>query len=396
MLICTYRFDYCGREKYRSLSFWALFIIFVAVSGLRYRIGTDSTNYESVFEMWPTIGELAHYRFDYTRYEPGFIVLASIPRSLSADFMVFQFFEALVVCSVIFWFASKNCRHVFLCLTFFFLFQYLNFLTEIMREAIAVSLFLCAWPSFRDGRWWLYFTICLGVFMIHTSGVITFLLPIMCIKGVRELFYFGRRTIIIGALVIGGGYIVQLYFYDVFRMLAFTDRMMDRAQIYSEEELSGQLLNIMGIIGAFFRFVFYPLLALIFYRKKLRHMDNEERKKHRKMEMMVVAALYINLLSIPVFIFSRFNNYLCMFTFAFVANWVFSTLPVNGKKYKLKPAYWALLFVPMFFFQIYTYFNNVNKSGTLKVYMTYYPYVSRLNPYMDQQREEVFRYIGRK
>lgn len=392
LLICVYRFDYCGRKKYRTLSFWTLFIIFIVLAGMRYRIGIDSARYEGYYPEWPTLWDLATYRFDYTRYDPGFIVIASIPRTISADFTVMQFFEATVVSIGIFWFASRNTKHVFLCLTFFYISQYLNLMTEVMREAFAVVLFLFSWPSFRDGKWWLYFTFCLGVMMMHTSGVFTFLLPLMCIKGVRQLFYFGRRTIIISALILAAGYVVQIYFYDLFRALAFTDRMMDRAQVYSEGDLSGQIVNINGIIGLFFRYAFYPIVALYFYNKKIKQMDKEQRQKYRKFEMMVVLGLYISLISIPVFIFQRYTNYLCMFTFCFVSDWAFSKIKIHHKVYRFRPVYWFLFFIPMFVFQGLSYSSDFNKSGTLKTYMAYYPYVTRLNPHTDPQREELFRY----
>lgn len=393
LIICIYRFDYCDRRKYRKLCYWSLFILFIALATFRYRIGIDSIRYEHNFPNWPKLWELTTFRFDYTRYDPGFITLASIPRSFTDDFMAMQFFESLVVTSVIFWFSSKNCKHVFLCLTFFYFFQYLNFMTEIMREAFAVSLFLLAWPSFRDGVWWRYFTICLGVAFIHTSGVFTFLLPLTCLPIVRQLFYFGRRTIIISVIVVGIGYIVQRYFYDVFRAIAVTDRMMDRATVYSEGELSGQILNINGIISNFIRFILYPLLALFFYHRKIKRLDKQERKEYRKMEIMVMIGLYINIMAIPISIFSRFFNYVCMFTYAFVADWVFSSLKFKRKSYKFKPAYWFILFLPMFSMQMYSYFSPVNNSGNLKVYMSYYPYYTRFDRNTDPDREDYFRYM---
>lgn len=196
-------------------------------------------------------------------------------------------------------------------------------------------------------------------------------------------------------MILVAGYVIQIYFYDVFRMIAFTDRMMDRAQAYSESELSGQVLNFMGIISVVVRHIFYPVVALIFYHRKMRKLSKEERESHRKLEILVVLGLYVSILSVPISIFYRFNNYLCMFTYAFLSDWIFSSLRFKTKTYKFKPTYWALFLAPMLFFQIYSYFGNANKSGTLKAYMAYYPYYTRLDPQMDPQREELFRYVGR-
>lgn len=394
LLICIYAFDYRGYTRFYSFSYWGLLAIFIFVVGMRFRIGTDSIVYERLFADMPKFWEFSKYNFNTTRFEPGFIFFTSIPRSFSSDFTLFQFFHAIVINSIIFWFILKNTSHRFVCLSFYYLILYLNLNTQVLREALAVVTFLLAWPFFRDGKWLQYYLLALLSVVFHTSAFLLLFLPLFCLPGIKKAFRFGWRTLFICVGLLLAGYIIQKRFSEFFMLLSFSERMSGRVHEYAHNAMSGSMVNIVGAINVFVTTMFFPLVALYFANNKMKGEKDKLKLKHfHRLEMMVLLCIYLSVLSIPIFILSRYYNYFGIFSFVVVASWVFSKLKYKRKYYKLNFGYWALVLAAFYLINFNTYYlTSANKAGTLKTYMVYYPYVSRLDPSMNTNREAVFKY----
>ncbi|MCH5214193.1 MAG: EpsG family protein [Muribaculaceae bacterium] len=396
LLFCIYYFDYAKHSHLFSFTYWGVFVVLVLVAGLRYRIGNDSIVYENDYEAFPKIWELFSYNFSSTRYEPGFIVFSSIPRSFSSDFTWLQFFEAAVVNFVIFWFILKNTSNRFFCLTLYFVVLYLYFTTEIMREAIAVSIFLLSWPFFRDGKWLKYYLLAALATFFHTSAFFLLVLPIFWLPGVRYFFRFGYRTIFVCIGIFAVAMVIQLKFYDYVQMLALTQRMADRAHIYAKSELGGKLLNFWGMGDTFLRYALYAVLALWLYKSKnkARHIEGKDKMRAEKMEFMVLWQVYVTIIGMVLFIALRYTNYFSMFAFILMSQAYLKPIDIKDKVYRLRPMYWNLVFLPFFLASFNFYLRPVNKAKTLPYYTKYYPYKHRLDPEKDSQREAIFRYYG--
>lgn len=404
MFMGVYAYDLRRQKQFFNISYWGLCVILIIIAGLRYRIGTDSVVYEKGYEDVPLLWEITKFNFSSTRYEPGFVMLESVTRSFSDDFMWFQFLHAIIVNVVVFWFILKNTSNRFLCLTFYFIALYLNLNTQVLRESIAVALFLLAWPSFRDGKWLQYYLIVAFALLFHVSATVLLFLPLFCLPGIREAFVFGKRTLIISAVLMVAGLIIQSQFSAFFSLLAVTQTMVDRVHEYSSNVFGTTRLNIFGMVSTILKFCLYPAVALYFLnqqykigkRKKLSKMAREERRNYNarsRWEMMVVLGIYFSIFSLTIFIFGRYYNYFGMFCLAAVANWIFSRLRIGKKTYRLQFAYWVAILIPFYLLNFYSYYVPANKSGTLKEYIIYYPYSSRLNPEIDPDREAVYRYL---
>ena len=409
MLMCIYAFDVRRHKTFYSFSYWGFFVILVLIAGLRYRIGTDSIVYEREYESFPALWEVFKYKFNNTRFEPGFIVFASITRGISKDFTLFQFFHAIVVNFVVFWFVLKNCNHRFLCLLFYFIALYLNLNTQVLRESLAVCCFLLSWPFFRDNKWILYYLMIALAFCFHTSAIILFILPLFCLPVIKQFFIFGKRTILIGLILLILGIYIQTQFSEIFSVMAFSERMMDRVNTYANTEFSTGRFNVLGAFVTITLNFIYPAFALYFDQKRknlnIAREEKDEKKSKRKLrfllkdkqnfsrfEMIVITGMFLSLFSIPMFIFGRYFNYFGLFLMVAIANWTFSVLDIGKKKIRLKPSYWAIILFPFFFVNLYSYNAPANRSGTLKTYQIYYPYNTRLDPKMDTQREAIYRY----
>lgn len=420
MLVCVYNFDLRRRNRYAQLAYWTFFVVLVIIAGLRYRLGTDSVVYEGDYEEVPKLWELGSFNFNSTRFEPGFIVIQSLTRSFSPDFMWFQFLHAIIVNLVIFWFINKNTPHKFLGIFFYFIILYLNLNMQVMRESIAVALFLLSWPLFRDGKW-IYYYILVGLStFFHTSAFLLLIIPLFCLPGVREFFVVGKRTVFICLAILLIGIFIQSRFASVFNMMAVTQRMMDRVHAYANDSQSGNFLNIKGMVGQVIQFCLYPLLSLYYgsqwvlkkKRKKalrkdeiislkedkenLEHIREAKIEKRRQFrwQIIVLLGVYFMIFSIPMFIFRRYFNYFGIFCLVAVATWSFSVIRSSKKKIRLSGLTWILILLPYLGLNLYSYMAPASKGGTLKVYHVYYPYESRLDPKMDSDREAIYRYLN--
>ncbi|MCH5217380.1 MAG: EpsG family protein [Muribaculaceae bacterium] len=424
MLVGVYAFDYRKTRQFSLLYYLFFLVVLILISGLRYRLGTDSVVYEGYYDQVPTLWELGRFKFDSTRYEPGYMVFASVAKTISPDFMMLQLLHAIVVNSVVFWFIYKVTPNRFLGLSFYFIILYFNLNMQVMREALAVCFFLLAWPSFRDGKWLWYYLLVIPATLFHSSAILMLLVPLCCLPGVRELFVFGRRTFLICILVLGIGIFIQTRFSQVFNFMAVTERMMDRVNAYSANKQSGNILNIAGMIGVVSQFCIYPLLALYFMnqnrrfllhgrqdflprknrfkltqqeKREIREQRREQRREDREFyrwQIMVLLSVYVMIFSVPMFIFARYFNYFGLFSLCTVATWAFSRLRVGTKRIRLQFAGWVLALIPYIGFNLMAFNAPANRSGTLKVYQIYYPYKSRLNPEMDPEREAIYRYFN--
>ena len=394
LLICIYTFDYRKVDRGEMVAYCTLCLFFILVAGLRYRIGGDSIVYENEYKELPKFSDLDRFHFDTLRYEPGYVVLVSIPRYFSPDFVYFQLLHALIVNTVIFWFIYKNTQNRFLAVTFYFVGLYLNLNTEVLREALAVSIFLLAWPSFRSGKWWLYYPLVLLACCFHISAVFTLFLPLALLPGVRAFFTLGYRTIFFCIVIFFIAMYLQRRFFSIVIDMSGNESMSDKAQLYSKSVYGGATLNVFGIFEQAIKTLILPLGAIWFMRNKLKGQeDTEEYRSLKRMEPIIIVGVYFAVMTMYIFIFTRFNNYVFMFNYVLIASCFFKSLRVRRKNYRLSPLFWVGMFALVFFLNFKAYFGSI-KGTSLERYMVYYPYYTVLDPQDDYDREAVIRYFS--
>lgn len=392
LLILTYIYDYRRSSTGKLLWYVITFIALVALAGLRYRIGIDSIRYEGYYKEVPVLWELKYSYFAKVRWEPGFVVLLSACKSISKDFTLFQLVHAFIVNSAVFILFWKNSRNPFLGILLYCFYSYLALNTEVLREALAVALFLFAWPYFKRNNFLVYYLFILGAISMHIGAIVCLFCPIFVIPKVRYLFTFGKRTFVICAAILIVGFAINQLFFNYVKLLSFSATLVDRATAYAENDLGKSTYNIMGILGNIVKWILYPIIAMYFLNKEFSQMPDKKRSAFLHAEVLAMVSIYIAVLTIVINIFHRFNSYFIIFSILLVSDWVFSTLKVKAKRYRLNFIYWCLVLLPSFVFLLRAEFGPIGYGGRLKNYMTYYPYSSRLDPQEDRNREAVFRY----
>ncbi len=390
IFILIFRYDYCRKQGGRTFWYIALFVALVVVAGLRYRIGTDSVRYETYYKSMPVLWELSMKYFEKTRFEPGFVILMSACRSVTQDFILFQFVHAIIINSAVFLLFWRNSRNPFTGILFYCFMSYMALNTEVLREALAVAVFLFSWPFFKRNNFLVYYALILLAISFHLGASVCLLCPLFVLPGLGYFFKLGKRTIFICAAILIVGFAINKLFFNYVKLFTFSATLMDRATAYAQDELGDSTYNIMGVLGSVVKRILYPVLAIYFLRKDRLSRNQKNNLKH--LEALALFSIYIALMTIVINIFHRFNSYFLIFTALLISKWIFTPLRVKGKRYVLSFKYWCLILLPFFIFTVKDEFGSVGVSGRLKTYMTYYPYSSRLTMEEDRNREALFRF----
>lgn len=388
LLVLCYAYDYRGFEKGKR--FWWVFtlILLICIAGLRYEIGADSIRYENHYDKLPNLSTISAKDFENTRYAPLYILLSAACRSVTKEFVLLQFVLAIIVNTTFFYFIKRHSKHIFVgaLLYYFFLYDMLNM--QVLRESLAVCIFLWSWPYFKDGKWIKYYICCIFAFFFHVSALALFLLPLLRIPGIINLFKLGKRTIIICILLLALSFAIKYFLYDFIKVISFTETMSERASVYEKDDLGGNTLNIFGSLSWLIKLVVYPLFALYCLRGSG---SLGMTKGNIVFEMMSVLSIYVSVMSVGVMILSRYDNYFLIFTLILMSDWIFSYFRIFRRSFHLNYFYWIIMLAPMFGIHFHNTYMASNKAGTIVTYQMYYPYSNQIEREHTEQQKKIVK-----
>lgn len=390
-LFLSSRYDFHARQRGKLGWYIILLIIFILIAGLRYRIGVDTVRYDSQYRELPTLSEFFTYNLSKTRFDPGYVFFNAIARSISDSFVAMQFLQAIYVNCIMFWFLKKYSSKIFLAIFFYAIILYLNFMCEVMRESCAVVTFLLGFPYFVQGKWLKYYICAIISVLFHSSALITLVLPVLYIPIIRHIFSIGKRTPVILLFTFFVGVAVSTTLFRFIGENIEIGSIQEKALSYGKNDLSGMVLNIFGILSVILRQVALPLLSIMIV-----HNRNEffkiRNKDYQPISFMVVFCLLFAVLSIPIALCYRYNNYFAPFAIIVMANAAYSKIYVNHRKIKLDNSFWSITLGCFIFLQLYGLIAPKKNQGGIADINRYYPYSSVFTEEKDPDREELFRH----
>ena len=115
----------------------------------------------------------------YIFHQPFFVLLNSFAKTIYPSFTCFQLLHSFIINTCLFCFVAKKSLYrfstMFLCLLVF----YINFTVEILRESLAIMVFVYNYKNLDNKNWIRYY---IGVFisvMFHLSAVFLIILPLL-------------------------------------------------------------------------------------------------------------------------------------------------------------------------------------------------------------------------
>lgn len=250
LVICAYKYDFGSEVKGKNFFFFLAFFSLTLISGLRYRIGVDTLQYEQWFDY--RLSELAQIdQSDLSiknAYGPLFVLLASLVKSLGGNWVTFQLVHSLVLNCSIFVFFKRYSSKCFTAIAIYYLLIFYQYNCEILRQSLAIAVYLFSMPFLLEKKYMKYIIVVLIASLFHIAALIALLIPLfLSIKNNNKFFILACALFLIQPMLIGT---FQNYLELLNKYFQFTDRIT--SYIDNNEAFN---LNIFGYLATFLRFV---------------------------------------------------------------------------------------------------------------------------------------------
>ena len=344
-------------------------LVLILLFGLRYRLGSDSIRYENAYDHMPELRYIEFNLFVFVKYQPFWLFLNSLLKSLGCSFVVLQILQSIFVNGGVFYIIQKKCHYKYTAIVFYYLLYYQYFTTEILRESIAVVIFLLSYDSLINKRYLKYMGMAVIAFLFHISSIIIFLAPFFVIFLKKKYNFFTLYIIVVVFSLISSVLIER--FVDLFGGLdEYVDSLSDNYLDHS--------LNIFGMLYKLFFLLPYILfLSIIKYIPSLNNRENR---------LILLSYIILKVLGVAYPPLDRFSNYFCILMLIVVTNMLRVT--TFYKYHCLVFGGFLIVLYSQFAFYLkdYSYYND---NRTAYYYNMFIPYSSIINPKMDQTRENI-------
>ena len=353
-LLISYRYQ--GKPKFRKyrLAWFFIGLYCVLLFGFRYRVGVDTLNYMEDYDNFPTLDKLTFDDILNATQAPFYVILSSLCRIITPSFYLIQVIVSLIfnVCLMIF--LRRYSLNPFLAFTVFFFMSGLYFNTEILKEALAVGIFLLNIDNLFERRWKSYYLLAFFSLMFHYSAIVIFFFP-----------FFSRLRLnwsfIVCVIVF---FLVSKPLSDFLTPLITFSSVADKIDVY-KNLINDNRLNTNWIIYALLQAVLIPLIILFISKKG--------KWKLGKFESLICLCVLLGLGCVYFeIVFQRFTNYVIIVYALCLSNFYAS----RRVKF-IHKAIVALLFITLYSF---SYVSNGR-------YHIWFPYRSILNEEQIIERE---------
>lgn len=371
IVFCVYFYDIRENNVGKTTSYYFIFLAFVLLSTLRYRVGGDALFYEDMYEYLPDLsGYFLYMEHDnYLNYQPFWILFQAICKSITTEYVFFQFVHSVVFNLSLFYFIKRYTSKPFTYLAILFVsLLYFYFSFEIQRETLAIAVFLFNIKNLEEKRWIPYFLLSLVSFMFHISAIILFVLPLFRYLKFNMTFLY---IVLAGSVVV---FIFRSVILNFIFSLLFMDVMRERMDIYSEIEFSA-----LGFLAYYIVRVFLLLPIMIY---------NIKNNLHENRFKWFYAAFIIASVMAQFFVgFERLLNYMFPIYILIIIDFFYKQYPlIESKLVRTLIALSIILHV--FFIWDYKLFTK-NDWGQ-RYSSLFFPYTTVFNPTITQEREEFY------
>ena len=346
-------------------------LVLVLLAGLRYRVGSDTLMYMSMFDDCPKLDELRYFDFSTAKYNPLWYILNAISRSLYDNFTLFQIIHAVIINSVFFWFFRKYCPlYYFSAILLYYIGYFCYFNMEVMRESLCISVLMLSTPFLLKRKWIAYYLMCFVGLLFHYSAIVMFGFPFLLFF--KKPSWKLQILIFVSVLLVMRVINLPVLLLD---LLGFNEQLTLLLKNYLENQR-----NIMGIIAELIKYT--PVFIFIYFHERIRLVYKYD------FTSIIMGVIIFYALSMSIGAFSRFINYFVPFTIIYAINSIYALFSIKFKDMQVTGISvlcgFTLLCVNLLSF----YFNDVSETyPNTRSYVRYVPYHSVLKPQIDEHRE---------
>lgn len=371
-------FDFKSNNDRNDSFFKFIFILMTLMSGLAFRMGSDSFGYEIDFytEYTGSIKSIFQSSSSFLSYRQiGWELLSAIVYKVFHSFVVFKLIQACFLHYALFKLIKEHTkyRYIALLLYFLLLFPHINF--NVLRESFAIAFFFLSIPFLEKAKWVKYYALIFCAVMFHTGALMLLFVPLASLINLSSTKKVIIASILLFAFVIivaPNDFVRRL---EGLLMLAENEHIEDQLNFYVERSEAQGITN----IGKTLLFYVINILPLLYLSSK-----NDTSNK----ALLGVAFLFVilNLFRAFIPIMYRFCDYFQSVWFICVAFFIVDC--VKSKFWKQKTVM-ACLLILLYVYPVRSYFSINERYGAPSI-VQYYPYYSVIHKGYSQERERLF------
>ncbi len=364
----VFQYDIKKKIGYRKVFYILLFLLAIGIAGCRFVVGGDTVRYIRHFENYPLLQDID--LFSYVLYDPFWLLLNSIIKTIWDNFIFFQFVHAILVNVVFFYLAKSYSNYRYTVILFYFIYLYIYYNMEILREVLAINLFLLALPSYEKKKWVRYYLYTLGGFMFHSSAIITLLLPLF--RNINLSIFKICVLIVSSSLVFG-------YFSDLLDFFLLNPAMVQRFETYKDMSLNfnAKLLHILS-------FVILPIIIIHINDRKIN--NGKPFWQILYMPYFFIASLSVGNTAIG----NRFMNYMIPILLFYYVDFIYAAYQSIYMR-KVRSLFFIIVICIPLMIEFRGYFKDTSYAlpGS-KNYFRWYPFTNIFEIEDSQQQQIVY------
>lgn len=369
-----------GTNQYNKL-YNLMMLWFIFVSAFAYNVGSDTIIYMYEYDTahLNDISSLGALFNANERRGPAWIILETLCRRISSEFVFFKLIIAGFSNLVFFRFIRKHSQYPFVSVLFYGIILYLNLNFNAYRQFVAIAVFLIGYEYLTERKWLRYYLMVCIAYMFHSSAIVCALFPLFLILKVsrRSAFIIGTIILVLtGAAIVGD--FNQLLLQG---MLFYGGDMSSDLEYAASTYLEGRSSNL-NLNGLIFVLILTSINFFVFLFS-----DITREYKNYDYKMLIVFVIFYALnFSVPV-LFFRLLFYVQLFYICL--------LPQSVKNFatRILPAansiVIALILAMFVVTPIKDLLRETEKTG-YPLIVQYYPYYSIFNPQIDPIRSSLF------
>ena len=257
--ICTFVYERTKEEEKRiSVNIFAigLFYFFFAFRGYAY---TDWTSYAELLENieWSDIFNITSEKYTATVHEPGFTILCCICKIVSEEYDYLVIVITTIDTILFLRFLKRwNIENIAFAMMLFFAFDGVLVMFNLLRNQLAIFVFLNALEYLRDRRPVPYFILCTIALSFHLSSILYFPLYFFLHLRFNKWVYL---SICCGLIII---YVAKIHLITLLTGIFIDGTLAEKLEFYTEFSSK----NSISIINTFEK-VSLVALIMIYYDK---------------------------------------------------------------------------------------------------------------------------------
>jgi hypothetical protein len=368
-----YNYDVCGIQKNKKFWYNVILVLLILFAGLRYRCGGDTLGYIEVYKSTPDIFSFNFSTLLQGQFQPIWTIYCVFLKTISSSFVILQLVNAFLINLIIFSFLKNHSKYPFTAVFFYYLLYYLLFNFELMREGLAVAVFLFGFRYWEQKKWLRFMFVAVICFNIHVSSIVLFVLPFL--RNIK--IKFSTFLIILLLFGIASKILFTIFLNSIDLSYSISTGLKENVLNYAKNILMKEHYNLNYYLVVWSTSLFIPLGLLVYNHFKL----NITIDYPILIYLMLLFAVLASLSSILF----RFGNYFIVFYLIFLSDFFVRTL----KQFRNLRLVYVFLFVLLLMMQSIYNFNKSLYGTDVKGYRKYYPYYSILNPKTDPGREGI-------